>query len=127
MKVMTILLCILFSAAVNRADAQIPKSKESHLPSSEKIPNKLPPGIEIIRCPEWLTVSFDTSKTPDGWFAYQTYTTRATKSVVDQGKPGKEVLLCYYGEVRLEREVPAKKCKVYVEKDARWKSFVCFR
>jgi hypothetical protein len=125
MKVTTILLCVFLCAAANPALAQIPKAKETHPPSSENIPDKLPPGIDLIRCPEWLTLSFDTSKTPEGWFAYQTYKTRATKSVVGQGKPGKEVLLCYYGEARLEREVPANKCKVYVEKDARWKSFQC--
>ena len=128
MKRLTVLLCVLFlSAAFNRAGAQIPKSKPTHPPSSEDNPAKLPPGIDIIRCPEWLTVNFDQSKTPTGWFSYKSFTTRATEAVVGKGKPGKELLECVYGAAVLLREVTAGKCKVYVEKDAHWKSFECSR
>jgi hypothetical protein len=126
MRLTTLLLCVFLVAAASRATAQIPKSKQTHLPSSENNPNKPPPGIEIIRCPEWLTVNFDKTKTPAGWISYGSYTTRATEAVVVKGKAGKQLLQCVYGAAVLEREVPANKCKVYVESDGRWKSFQCF-
>ena len=128
MKLVTILLCVFFLAVANRAAAQTTTPKPTHLPSSENIPAKLPPGIDIIRCPEWLTVNFDQSKTPTGWFSYKSFTTRATEAVVSKGKkPGKELLECVYGVAVLLREVTAGKCKVYDEKDAHWKSFECSR
>lgn len=125
MKLTTILLCVFFGVAVSQAAAQTPNSRQTQLPSAKNNPPKLPPGIEIIRCPEWLTVNFDKSKTPAGWSSYLSYTTRATESVVVEGESGKQLLRCVYGAAVLEREVPANKCKVYVEKDGRWKSFQC--
>ena len=115
MKLMAILVCVLAISLAYQAASQT-KPAPPHTPGSEKPKNKIPPGFEVIHCPEWMKVSFDQSKTPAGWTSYSFYENRVNDATVSKVKNGKQVLSCVYGGTIFEREVPANTCKPLANK-----------
>ena len=121
-------LCVLALSASylepGRAQGTIIKGQPKGQIKTENKAN-VPHSIETVVCPEWLTVKFDQSQTPDGWKSYSSYATRATEAVVGKGAPGRQILQCVYGAAVLEREVPANSCKATAVTDGTKRSFQC--
>ncbi len=121
-------LCLLALSALSLQRTWAQGTKTNAQPTGKiKAENKakLPPTMEIVRCPEWLKVNFDESQTFVGWKTFMSYTTRATEARIAKGPPGKETLQCIYGGAPLEREVPANTCKVAPVTDGTIRSFEC--